>query len=114
MINDAVSAIVLIVAVNQLPISMVVVDKKGTIRWLATPARNSQSATARLFVLFVNCIDSMFMLFVRSTAKHDCHGVFAISLESILLKLFSGGKHPDSFSFISSYSKTIMKHIISV
>ena len=53
MVNDALSARVPIVAVNQLPISTVVVGKGGTIKLFASPARNSQSATARLFVLFL-------------------------------------------------------------
>ena len=63
MVTDALSAIVPVVAVNQLRITIVVVGKGGTIKWLATPARNSQSATAVFFLLFLCCSDSMFMLF---------------------------------------------------
>ena len=71
MVSDALSAIVPIVAVNQLPINIAVVDKRDTIKLLASPARNSQSATARLFLLFICCIDSIFMLLVRAIIKHD-------------------------------------------
>ena len=76
MVNNALAAIVPIAAVNQLPINIVVVDEGGTIKLLATPARNSQSATARLFLLFLYCIDLIFMLFVRTIAKHDKHWFF--------------------------------------
>ena len=68
MVSDAPSAIGLIVAVYQLPIK-IVFDKGVTIKLFASPARNSQSATARLFLLFLYCIDSMFMFFVRGVAK---------------------------------------------
>ena len=51
MVNDAFSAIVPIVAVNQLRTSIVIVDKGGTIKLFASSARNSQSATARLRLL---------------------------------------------------------------
>ena len=70
MVIDALSAIVLIATVNQFPINSVFVDKGGTIKLSASPARNSQSATARLFLLFIYCTDSMFMFFVRGIAKH--------------------------------------------
>ena len=70
MVNDSFAAIVPIVTVNLLPINIVVVDERGTVKLLATPVRNSQSATARLFLLFLYCIDSMFMLFVRNMTKH--------------------------------------------
>ena len=52
MVNAAVSAIV---AVNQSPIKIVVVGRGGTIKLMATPAR----------------IGSMFLLLVRTIAKHD-------------------------------------------
>ena len=67
--DDPLSAIVLIVAVNQFPTN-IVVDKGGTIKLFATPARNSLSLTARLFLLFLHCMDYMFMFFVRGVAKH--------------------------------------------
>jgi len=51
-----------IVAVSKLAIN-VVVDKGGTIKLLA--------ATARLLLLFLYCIDSMFILVVRTIAQHD-------------------------------------------
>ena len=69
MVSDALLVIVLIVAVNQLPIN-IVVDKGGTIKLFASPARIRQSATARLFLLFLYCIAYMFMYFVRGIAKH--------------------------------------------
>ena len=70
MVNNALSATVWIVAVNQLLIN-ILVDKEDTIKLFASPARNNQSATARLFLLFLYGIDSMFVLFVRSIAKPD-------------------------------------------
>ena len=76
MVNDPLSAIVPIVAVNQLPTTSIVFDKGGTLKLLATPARNSQSTTVRLFLLFLYCIDSVFILFVRSIAQHGEHGFF--------------------------------------
>ena len=69
-VNDAVSAIGPIVAVSQFPISILFVGKGGTMTLLATEARNSQSGTARLLLPFLYFIDSMFMLFVKTTAKH--------------------------------------------
>ena len=48
MVNDALSTTVPIVAVNQLPINILVVGIGGTIKFLATPDRNCQSATACL------------------------------------------------------------------
>ena len=67
--DDPLSAIVLIVIVNQLPIN-IVVDRGGTIKLFASHAKNSQSGTARLFLLFLYCIDIMFMFFVRGITKH--------------------------------------------
>ena len=90
MANDALSVIILIVAVKQLPISIVVVDKGGTMKLLAIPARNGQSTTARLFLLFLYCIESMLMLFARSIVQLDEHESFSITLESILMKVFLG------------------------
>ena len=48
MVNDALSAIAPIVAVNQLSINIAVIDYGGTIKLLATPTRNSQFVTAML------------------------------------------------------------------
>ena len=68
--DHSLSAIVPIVAVNRLPVNIVVVDKGAAVVLLATPARSSQSATAGLFLLFLYSIDYMFKLFVGSIAKH--------------------------------------------
>ena len=104
MVNDALSAIVAFVDVHQLPINIAVVDIGGTIKLLATPGINSQFTpginsqytTTTLFLLLLYCIDSMFILFIRTIAKHDWH-VFSSVLENILLKFFSGGKPPHPF-----------------
>ena len=69
MVSDALSVMMLIAAVNQLPIN-IVVDKGGTIKLFASPARNSQSTIAKVVLLFLYCTDSMFMFFVRGIAKH--------------------------------------------
>ena len=71
MVNEPLSDIVPIEAVNQLVINIIAVDKEGTIKLSATPSINSQSSTVRFFLLFLYCIDSMFMLFARTIAKHD-------------------------------------------
>ena len=65
MVNDVLSPIVPIVDVNQFPINILGVDKGGTIMLLATFTRNGQSATASLSLLFLNCTDSMFILFAK-------------------------------------------------
>ena len=57
MVNDALSSIVLIVAVRQLLINIVVIDKGGNINLFATPVINSRSATARLLLLVFYRID---------------------------------------------------------
>ena len=62
MVNDALSAIVPIVAANQSPINIVVVGRGGSVRLFASPARNSQSATVRVLLLALYCIESMFTL----------------------------------------------------
>ena len=74
MVNDALSRLVPTVAVDQSPVNIAVAGKGSSMKLFATTARNSQSATAGMFILFLSCIDSMFMLFVRSIAKHDYHG----------------------------------------
>ena len=102
MVCDALSGIVPIVAVNQLPINIVVVDKGSSIMFLVTSARYSQSATARLFLLFLYCIDSMFMLFVRGIAKNISMGFFQCSRE-YTSENFSGGKPPDPIFFFCTY-----------
>ena len=89
-VNDALSVIFLIVAVRQLPINIVVVDKGDTMKLLAIPARNSQATTVLLLLLFLYCIESMLMLFVRSIAQLDEHESFFYTLESILMKFFLG------------------------
>ena len=62
MANDALSAIVPIVAVYQLPINIVVVGKGTFSCFLPPPVRNSHSATARLFLLVLYSIGYMFTL----------------------------------------------------
>ena len=104
MVNYTVSAIVPIVAVNQLPINFVVVGERGTLKLLATPARNSQSATARLFLLFLYCIDAMVMLFERANPKHDWHGSFRCFSREYASKKFFGGKPPCRISVTPTYS----------
>ena len=79
MANDSLSAIV---AVNQLPIKIVVVGNGSTIKSLATHTRNSQSATAMFFLLFTYYSTILlFILLVRSIAQHDEHVVFLCSRE---------------------------------
>ena len=48
-------------------------------------------------LLLLSCIDSKFILFVRTIEKHYYHG-FSSVLESILLKVVSGGKAQTLFS----------------
>ena len=88
MVNDALSSLVPTVVVDQSPVNIAVAGKGSTMKLFATTARNSQSATARLFILFLSCTDSMFMLFVRSIATHDYHGFFQCSREHTSENIF--------------------------
>ena len=53
MVNDALLVIVPIVAVNELPVYILVVGKGDTVMFSATFARNNQCVTARVFLLFL-------------------------------------------------------------
>ena len=100
MVNDVLSAIVSIVAVNQLPLNNAVVGKGDTIKLLATPARNCQSATAGLLLLFHYCIDSMLMLFLRTNVKYEG---FTSVIENVLLIEVFWGQAPDAMFFHCTY-----------
>ena len=59
MVYDALSALVPLVTVNQFSINIAVVGEGGTVKLFASPARNSQSATARLLLIALYRIGSM-------------------------------------------------------
>ena len=62
MVNGALSALVPLVAVDQLPFNIVVVGKGVAVTLFASPVRNSQSVTAGLLLLVLYCIESVFTL----------------------------------------------------